>query len=59
MELAQRPGFVQRNEHFDQELLMLGLEGQSEAVDDAAEDFQQLTDPIKVFGFVDEPSSGK
>lgn len=41
--------------HLDQELLVFRLQGQREAVDNGAEDLQQLTHSIEVLSFVDKP----
>ncbi len=47
--------FMQRNQNLAQELLVFRLERQREAVDNAAQDLQQLAHPVEVFGFIDEP----
>ena len=41
---GERSGHVQRHEDAHQEALVLGPQGDIEAVDDAAQNFQQLTD---------------
>lgn len=46
---------MERNEHLDQELLVLSLEGQRKAVDDRAQDLQQLAHPVEVLCLIDEP----
>ena len=45
---------VQRKQDLDQKLLVLHLERQGKAVDDAAEDLQQLAHSVKVLRLVDE-----
>ncbi len=45
---------VQGEEHLDEELLVLVLEREREAVDDGAENLEQLRDAIVAVGFVDE-----
>ena len=49
--------FMEWDQHFAKELLVLGLQRQGEAVDNAAQDFQQLTNPVKVFSFINEPAT--
>ena len=49
---------VQGNEHSDQELLVLGLEWEREAIDYASQDLQQLSDPIEVLRLVNKPRQG-
>ena len=46
---------VQGDEHPDQELLVLGLEGEGEPVDNAPQDLQQLAHPVKVLRLVNKP----
>lgn len=48
------PHLVQRQQRLHQELLVLLLEGQREAVDDGAEDLEQLGDTVVSLGLVDE-----
>ena len=49
------PNLVQGDEHPDQELLVLSLEGKGKPVDDAPQDLQQLTNPVKVLRLVNKP----
>ena len=49
---------VQGNKHSDQELLVLGLEWEREAIDYASQDLQQLSDPIEVLRLVYKPRQG-
>jgi hypothetical protein len=53
----QASHLVQRDQHLDEELLVLGLEGQRKSVDDRAEDLEELAHAVKVLSLVDE--SGK
>ena len=46
---------VQGDEHPDQELLVLGLEWEREAIDYASQDLQQLSNPIEVLRLVNKP----
>jgi hypothetical protein len=46
---------VQGDEHPDQELLVLSLQGKGKPVDDAPQDLQQLTNPVKVLRLVNKP----
>ena len=46
---------VQGDEHPDQELLVLRFEGKGEPIDDAPQDLQQLTNPVKVLRLVNKP----
>ena len=46
---------MQGNEHSDQELLVLGLEWEREAIDYASQDLQQLSNPIEVLCLVNKP----
>lgn len=52
---GQRFHFVQRQQYFQQELLVFVLQWQRKAIDDAAEDFEQLGNAVVVFRFVNEP----
>ena len=47
---------MQGDEHPDQELLVLSLEGEGEPVDNAPQDLQQLAYPVKVLRLVNKPS---
>ena len=47
-------GLVQRDQRAGQELLVLVLEGEGEAVDDGAEDLEQLGDAVVPLRLVDE-----
>ena len=49
---------MQGNEHSDQELLVLGLEWEREAIDYASQDLQQLSNPIEVLRLVNKPRQG-
>ena len=49
---------VQGNKHSDQELLVLGLEWEREAIDYASQDLQQLPNPIEVLRLVNKPRQG-
>ena len=49
---------MQGNEHSDQELLVLGLEWEREAIDYASQDLQQLSNPIEVLRLVNKPRRG-
>lgn len=51
---AQALDLVQRDQHSRQEQLVLFLERKGEAVDDGAQDFEQLGDTIKTLGLIDE-----
>lgn len=46
---------MQGDEHPDQELLVLGLEGEGEAVYYAAQDLQQLSHTVEVLRLVNKP----
>ena len=46
---------VEGDEHPDQELLVLGLEGEGEAVYYAAQDLQQLSHTVEVLRLVNKP----
>ena len=50
---------MQGDEHPDQELLVLGLEGEGEPVDNAPQDLQQLAHPVKVLRLVNKPEQAK
>lgn len=47
-------GLVQGDEHLGQKLLVLGLQRQSKAVDDAAQDFQQLCHTVKLLSLINK-----
>ena len=53
--LHQRFGLVQWDQHLGQELPMLWLEWQGKAVDDAAQNLQQLCNTVELLSLVDEP----
>ena len=46
---------MQGDEHPDQELLVLSLEGEGKAVDYAAQDLKQLSHSVEVLRLVDKP----
>lgn len=46
---------VQRQQRFEQERLVFLLQRQGEAVDDGAENLEQLGNAVVMFGLVDEP----
>jgi len=50
----QAAHFMQGNQHLDQELLVLRLQGQGEPVDNGAEDLEQLAHAVEVLRLVDE-----
>lgn len=51
---CQAAWFMQRHKHSDQERFMLLLQGQCKPIDDASQDFQQLSNTIETFRLVDE-----
>ena len=53
---AEALGLVQRQQHLEQERLVLLLERRREPVDDAPEDLQQLRRPAVPLRLVDEPA---
>ena len=55
----QPTNLVQGDEHPDQKLLVLRLEGKSKAIDYAAQDLQQLPHPVKVLCLVNKPKQAR
>mmetsp|Transcript_21723 Transcript_21723/g.59364 ORF Transcript_21723/g.59364 Transcript_21723/m.59364 type:complete len:270 (+) Transcript_21723:203-1012(+) len=53
VEGRERLDLVQRNQRLDQEVLVLGLQGQSEAIDDASKDLEQLANTAVGLTLVD------
>ena len=56
---GQTANFVKRYQDLDQELLMLSLQWQCEAINDAPEDLEQLSNAVEVLSFVDESRAKK
>ena len=54
MEGGDVSDFVEWEQHTGEELLVLVLERQSEAVNDRAEDFEQFADAVVAVGFINE-----
>mmetsp|Transcript_118593 Transcript_118593/g.342948 ORF Transcript_118593/g.342948 Transcript_118593/m.342948 type:complete len:453 (+) Transcript_118593:216-1574(+) len=54
VEACERLHLVQRDQRLDQKVLVLVLERQGEAVDDGAQDLEQLTDAVLGLAFVDD-----
>ena len=46
---------MKRYKNPDQKLLVFSFQRQSKPVDDRPENFQQLPNTVKVFGFIDKP----
>ena len=55
----ERLDLVQRHQHLEQERLVLLLQRQREAVDDAAQDLEQFGDTVVSFGLVYKPGAAR
>lgn len=56
MVYTQRLDFVKWKQDTDEKHLVFFLKGQGKAIDDAAQDLQQLRNPIVMLSLIDKPN---